>query len=573
MSRTRLAYAFLAITISISALLAQDEAVVDTSPENAQARFRVTGRVVDDLTATVLSGVTVRLDVMVMHSSSLICVECDPRPSPPPKPEPAREVVFGRDGRFAFDNVPGRNVSITATKPGYLVGPPVRRHVDDPLGVYLISDKTGPITLQLTPAASISGVLRDHKGLPVAKDANVTLWCVRSWAGWPRLEYCNFADLDANGGYEFRGLWPGRYYLVANPPINRDPEPARDAKGHAIGEVPVRYPAPRTEHPNPFFTLHEGENARINFRLPQKILHHMSATVTACQSCAYDVVDENGSKAYLFSPIFGEHLEAWLPNGSYRLETWGTDVSGPSPFDIKDCDLSGLSFSISSSERIEIPVEISSLRPFAPNCPREVPRCGFVLVNLVRLLPGGYVEVVSNTTHAGRFDSTPEQQSDSASVIPGTYTVTVSVTPTLNLYAKSVKSGTVDLSTETLTIRSGDEPQPIHIALAEGAVVEGLIQRDGQPSRAWVYTIAEDTDPKTDFREFQPVTSEPNGEFRIEGLAPGSYLFLASDIELPLNVHDPAEVDYWRSRGKVIRVAAGKTAKLVLAVADDLKVP
>jgi len=75
------------------------------------------------------------------------------------------------------------------------------------------------------------------------------------------------------------------------------------------------------------------------------------------------------------------------------------------------------------------------------------------------------------------------------------------------------------------------------------------------------------------FREFQPITSGSNGEFRIEGLAPGSYLFLASDIELPLNIHDPAELECWRSRGKVIRVAAGKTAKLVLAVAEDLKVP
>jgi hypothetical protein len=51
-------------------------------------------------------------------------------------------------------------------------------------------------------------------------------------------------------------------------------------------------------------------------------------------------------------------------------------------------------------------------------------------------------------------------------------------------------------------------------------------------------------------------------------LAPGSYLFFASDIELQLNLHDPEELDYWRSQGEVIRVIAGKTTKLALAVAD-----
>jgi hypothetical protein len=33
-------------------------------------------------------------------------------------------------------------------------------------------------------------------------------------------------------------------------------------------------------------------------------------------------------------------------------------------------------------------------------------------------------------------------------------------------------------------------------------------------------------------------------ESRIQGLAPGSYLFFASDVELPLDVHDSAQMDY-----------------------------
>lgn len=97
--------------------------------------------------------------------------------------------------------------------------------------------------------------------------------------------------------------------------------------------------------------------------------------------------------------------------------------------------------------------------------------------------------------------------------------------------------------------------------------------RDGKPARAWAYAVAEDIEPKTDFRVFQPVASEEDGKFRIQGLAPGFYLFFASDIELPINVHDSVEVDYWRPRGKIVRVESGKTTHLVLDFAFAPEVP
>ncbi len=68
----------------------------------------------------------------------------------------------------------------------------------------------------------------------------------------------------ADGAYHFHDLLPGCYYLVADPPVNRK-GPARNATGHAVGEVPVRYPAPTSQRPNPFFTLHEGEQDHLNW--------------------------------------------------------------------------------------------------------------------------------------------------------------------------------------------------------------------------------------------------------------------------------------------------------------------
>lgn len=568
---------FAVLCFLLTASLAQEpsnlqESAPTDSPETTDTVYRVAGRVIDDLTGNPLSGATVRLAVggMVIFSS---CADCDSPPPPPPEPEPPRECITGKDGSFAFDNVPATGGSVTASKPGYMDVWRFRRRASDLPGGSLISNQSGPVILRLAPAASISGILLDHNGTPITKNADITLWQLADWAGWPRLEYGGFPEFAADGAYHFHDLLPGRYYLVADPPVNRK-GPARNATGHAVGEVPVRYPAPTSQRPNPFFTLHEGEQAHLNFRFPQRTLHCVTGTVNASQPYSYDIVDANGSKAYLLKgSAFEQPFEAWLPNGSYRLSAGREDVTGPLPFEVAGSDLADMLFSIAVPERIEIPVEISSLVPHVPTCLDPTPVCGFAEVALVRFLPGGYVEVVGQSTQAGRFDGTPPQlqPTQPVSLIPGTYTAAVAVT--LNVYAKSIVSGSTDLAVEPLIIRAGDSPEPIRIVLAEGAIVDGVVHHHGKPVKAWVYAVAEDIEPKSDFREFQPVLSDEDGKFHMQGLAPGSYLFFASDIELSLNVHDSAETAYWRSRGKILRVEPGKTTDLVLAVAEPPEEP
>jgi hypothetical protein len=567
MTGAGLARLILAIAVSASPLLAQESAPTD-SHETTDTLYRVTGRVIDDLTGNPVSGATVGLAVMVIHSS---CANCEPPLPPPPEPEPPREMITRTDGRFAFDDVPATSVSITTSKAGYLDVWPTR--ASDRHGVYLVSEQTGPIILRLAPTASISGTLRDHNGRPVTRDAGVTLWRLGDWAGWPQLGYVGHPEFTADGSYRFHDLYPGRYYLVADPPIDRE-GPAHNAAGRAVGEVPLRYPAPTAQHPNSFFRLREGQRAQIDFRFPQKTLHRVSGRVDASQPYSYDIVDANGSKAYLRKgSAFEKPFEAWLPNGSYQLSTGRDDVTGPLPFEVGDSDLADLSFSIAVPERVEIPVEISSIAPHVPTCANTEPVCGFVLVDLVRFLPGGSVEVVSRVTQDGRFDGTPPQpqHTQPASLIPGTYTTAVAVT--LNVYAKSIVSGSTDLAVEPLIIRAGGSPEPIRIVLVEGAIVDGVVHHHGKPVKAWVYAVAEDIEPKSDFREFQPILSDEDGKFHMQGLAPGSYLFFASDIELSLNVHDSAETACWRSRGKILRVEPGKTTYLVLAVADPPEEP
>lgn len=556
----------LSVVVFVSLALGQEEKEAQefrdaTDTESAKAVYPVTGHVVDDVTGGPLSGVTVRLQLVIGHVS---CANCN-LPLHRPEIPPPREVVTGEDGQFAFNNVPASNVSITAKKSGYMNAWEFRRHADDPIGLYQTGEHLTPIVLRLAPAASISGVFRDHNGALIQKNTIISLWRFGAWDGWARVDYGGFASFDAEGRYRFDNLVPGHYYLVAEPPVDRA-GPAHDASGHAVGETPVRYPAASETEPNPFFTLHEGEQASIDFRFPLKTLHRVTGVVEEDQNYSYSIEDADQANTYrITGSPFERKLEAWLPNGTFWLSTGRADVTGSMPFDVADADVGNLQFSIGDPGRIEIPMEISIAAGDPAGAELEPLRdLGFL--RMVRISRRGHVEVVGESTNTQKVEGTPPRRIESASVVPGDYAVEVAAAG--NLYAKSVVCGPTNLALEPLTIRAGDSPPTMQIVLATAAKAAGIVRRAGEPARAWVYAVAQEIDSKTDFRVFAPVTSDADGAFHMVGLAPGSYLFFASEVELALDVHDPAEIADWRSRGKIGRVEAGKTFNILLTVAE-----
>src|SRR5262245_6243175 len=97
------------------------------TPRTRMPVYHVTGRVVDDVTGSPLSGVAVRMQIVYLHVS---CRNSNPPLPPPPEPPPAREMVTGRDGRFVFDDVPAREISITAKKDRYMDAWQIGRHAN-----------------------------------------------------------------------------------------------------------------------------------------------------------------------------------------------------------------------------------------------------------------------------------------------------------------------------------------------------------------------------------------------------------------------------------------------------------
>jgi len=153
--------------------------------------FRVTGRVIDDLTGAPIAGATVQLSMLCPVVDQT--VDADLRA----KANEAASMT-DQDGHFAFDSVAATGVGIMASKDAYEPAWASSRRADDPIGFYVVRANMEPIILRLAPRPSISGTVRNERGEPLG-GAWVTLWCSYNWAGWRGRRYCNSVQAAPDG--------------------------------------------------------------------------------------------------------------------------------------------------------------------------------------------------------------------------------------------------------------------------------------------------------------------------------------------------------------------------------------
>lgn len=526
--------------------------------------YHVAGRVVDDMTGAPVAGATVSLDSLCAKAGTTGRDERD---------HFHWKDVTDEEGKFSFEGIPAMGVRLAAAKDDYLEVFWFRRTADDPIDFYVIGPKTRPFTLRIAPAASISGVVRDEAGAPIV-GAWVGLERLTAWAGWRRLDGFNTIRTEADGSYRFDRLPPGRYFLVAQAWLGAGDPPKRDAKGQTVGFVPLRAPALTDQENDTFLELTEGEQRSVDFQFHRELLHHITGTVSGggIGLPPVNLVDRSGSASYFLRLSFEKtsnkccELEAWLPSGSFRLESgYGSadgNFAGSMDLRVADADISGTEFVLRHPDAVQIPIQITNAagNNRGEPCPDADAACGFWYLQLIRFQPNGYVEAGPQSTMSGGTQRKGAYRSEDVTVGSGTYAVAVETTG--NVYARSILSGAVNLISEPLVVTPGVTPDPIRIVLAKGATAEGIIRRGGKPAPAWVYAIPE----QPDARLFQPTASGPDGRFHLQGLAPGPYLFFATDVELSLDIHDPRVLDYWRQSAQARALEAGSTAVLQLQI-------
>ena len=512
--------------------------------------YRVVGRVVNDLTGASIAKATVVL--------SSLCIARDAAGQRTSKQWKAR-VVSDNEGSFQFDNVPAMTAYFGADREGYQDIWPFRQTPGGAIAHYSIGANTAPITLRLAPSPSLSGLVRGPDHAPVAH-----VWVAAkrygAWAGWRQVEGGNSVETGADGSYRFASLLPGRYRLVAQPWRERSESPEPDPQGRAIGLVPVRFPAVSVDNSDSYMELAEGQQAHVDFEFKPEILHHVTGTVSGRDVWPpiIEVFDPAGVNSYplkVAARCCG--FEAWLPNGRFSLEAQfainGCEFIGSAPIEVRDVDVEGVVFPLLKRTNVEIPIEIRA---------EDTSKADAVVkaeyLQLIHLRLNGSLEAGPQSTLAGWMKPTRSVRTESITAMTGTYPVVLAVTG--NVYARSITRGATDLIRQPLVVRPGDAQETIRVVVAEGAMVEGVTRREGSPLPAWVYAVPE----RPDARLLNRVASDANGKFHLEGLAPDRYLFFASDVEVPFDVHDAADMRYWQPLGQSLTLEAGKTAVLDL---------
>ncbi|HEY1217359.1 MAG: carboxypeptidase-like regulatory domain-containing protein [Bryobacteraceae bacterium] len=509
------------------------------------ARYPVTGHVIDDLTGLGIAHATVSLDEF--------CSDPDAR-GHPAKNHWRAQAIGNEAGEFRFDNVPAMAAALSVSRDGYQ---------DISQDLPATADAVS-VTLRLAPYPSISGVVRGLDGAPMP-EVLVQLYWHETSSGWRRFSLCGTMKTAADGSYRFPPpLAPGRYAIVAEAPrfgFSHLP-PERDAQGRMMGYVPARYPAAPSSGADSSMELVGGQQARVDFRLYQEAYHRLTGTVAGRDRWPpiLQVIARGGpSGRYMLKPdraCCG--FEAWVPNGRFLLDTQFTSVDGEfvgsMPVEVADSDVDGIAFKLSRRTKVEIPIEIRA----APGASEELIR-QFWFLQFIELKPDGSGLGGPMSTQAG-IGRTSAPRKESVTAFTGSYAVALMAMG--NTYAQSMTSGGADLIRGPLLVDPDHAPETIRVVVAEGAKVEGVTRRDGKPGRAWVYAIPD----QPDGRLVQPFASDADGKFRMQGLAPAGYLFFASDKPLPLDLHNEAEIGYWRRYGQSPALEAGKTTPLELAV-------
>jgi hypothetical protein len=277
-----------------------------------------------------------------------------------------------------------------------------------------------------------------------------------------------------------------------------------------------------------------------------------------------EVVDRSGSKYFFKAPPLCCDFETWVPSGKFRLAADFMSADGSfnasTPLEVRDSDIVDITVPLAPKTEISIPIEITFSPSRKPSCIERQILCGFFNLWLIRHMDNGYFEV--GPQRATLLDKNPNgvYRSEPLSVRSGTYSIVVSASA--NLYAQSISRNSTDLTLEPLVVKPDDASNPIQVVLADGAVVEGKTIASDKPVRAWVYAIPQMPDAKL----FQPLTSDTEGKFRIEGLAPAEYIVFATDVELGINLRDPKEVEFWQKHGKHLKLEVGTSTKAELQI-------
>jgi hypothetical protein len=485
-------------------------------------------------------------------------------------------ILTSGDGQFSFDNVSAGGYRVSIQKPGYMGigqvmtsgGSGIPRQPSPPRYLTVGADMA-PITFRLTPLAAITG----HVTLSTADPADgiqVTAYTRRMENGRMRWASAGRARTRSDGSFRIGGLASGNYMVYTQPSLDQD-RPQRKSSGPVWGYPAVYYPGVTDPSAAGMLTLRAGQQAQADISLVRQQFFEVTALVRSAEAANFQILDAGGRQTMLPASYDRrtQIVTASVPNGSWSLEahSYGRDILwGRSDFQVAGAPVS---VAISLLPIPHIPVNIR--RDFVASADGSQPQTSGPGMNLFLVSADDF----SMSGYGGGLNSVEGgngQDWEIRVMEPGHYWVQATAFPPA--YVSSLTTGGVDLAANPLVIVPGSTPAPIDITLRnDGGTITGTIAGQSPPAassgvsttqqtQAWVYAIPLFPSPANVPTGFV----QPNGQFTISGLAPGSYRVIACDAPQEIDFHSPDGLAPWTAKGETVTVDAGGSAHVELTI-------
>jgi len=380
------------------------------------------------------------------------------------------------------------------------------------------NQKLSNLTIQLIPAAAITGHVYDEDGDPVM-GAHVSALNYVFKDGQRILHFSGAAQTNDLGEFRLYGLSPGQYIIEAHGPPNRVP------KGNE-GYLPVYCPGVPDLGRATIITVRSSDElsgADVNLRTSHTVTIHgnvingvdggpgLAARVQLIVRGPNTLGNTEVQQDFVRDRQ-GAFAFANVTPGSYYVHAELSGKEARQPLEVADSDVDGVILNLAPGVDIKGRIRIEG-KPDAS--------LGGVQVLLASAENGTFASEWMN----GKVK--PDGTLLFEDAFDGTYVIDLRGLPE-NYFLKSARMDGVDVLMTGVTIDTKQAPGLLEIVVSpNGASVDGVISKDQQPFPRAIVAIVPDPPHRGEKRLFKSTSTDENGRFVLQGLSAGDYKVFA----------------------------------------------